>query len=235
MSSVALTSALSPFGVLQPSPSHINVVNPTKGEPSKAHGQAGRLKFLDYLIKPVQRLCKYPLLLEQLRVKRKTHGATVWDVGPVDVALDAMRKVVARVDRASERQTHRLKSALIASRLVPNGPTSPTSEGHGLDAKMVHLTPEFMGSLGVCLLAGALDVVYPQAGGGLRVKYLAAFLYIGGYLVLAKVPKGGKGYEPRHWFSLSGFELFDEEEDDGKFSGSFPPRAMPLCRLICCV
>ena len=153
-----------------------------------------------------------------------------YELGPIDDALDAMRRVVARVDKASERQAHRLKSAMIASRLVPNVPTSPTSEAHGADEQAARLTSEFMSSLGVCLLAGALDVVYPLANGGLRVKYLAAFLYIGGYLVLAKVPKGGKGYEPRHWFSLSGFELFDEEEDDGKYSGFL---VMPLSRLIC--
>ena len=71
-----------------------------------------------------------------------------------------------------------------------------------------------MGSLGACVAAGALDVVYH----GARVKYLAAFLYAGGYLILAKVPKGGRVYEARHWFALAGFQVFEETEEDGESS-----------------
>ena len=59
------------------------------------------------------------------------------------------------------------------------------------------------------MVAGALDVVYHQSSGAVRTKYLAAFLYVGGYLVLAKVPKSGKVYEPKHWFCLAGFSVLD--------------------------
>ena len=62
------------------------------------------------------------------------------------------------------------------------------------------------------MLAGALDVVqYPTH----RAKYLGAFLYAGGYCILAKVTKGGRVYEPRHWFTLSEVEVVDAEEDYG--------------------
>ena len=70
------------------------------------------------------------------------------------------------------------------------------------------------------MLAGALDVVqYPVQ----RAKYLGAFLYAGGYCILAKVPKGGRVYEPRHWFSLGEVEVVDIEEDDRK--------SRPACRI----
>ena len=70
------------------------------------------------------------------------------------------------------------------------------------------------------MLAGALDVVqYPVQ----RAKYLGTFLYAGGYCILAKVPKGGRVYEPRHWFSLGEVEVVDIEEDDCK--------SRPACRI----
>ncbi|KAJ3533135.1 hypothetical protein NM688_g7325 [Phlebia brevispora] len=227
-SSVAMSVVQPAFGVVSPSSSHLNVMAPNKSEPTSGHkrkasgsststvtgntGQAGRLKFLDYLIKPVQRLCKYPLLLDQLRVKRRQLD-TEPDFSAVANACNAMRGLAAQVDNASEWRARQVKSVLIVARLVPSSPSSPiSSEGH--EEKSAQLTADFMRSLGVCLLAGALEVVYPQSGGGLRGKYLAAFLYAGGYLVLAKVPKGGKIYEPRHWFPLRGFEVVDEPEDD---------------------
>jgi hypothetical protein len=39
---------------------------------------------------------------------------------------------------------------------------------------------------------------------------------MGGYLVLVKVCKG-KVYEPRHWFSLAGFEIGDVPEEEGVY------------------
>ena len=52
-----------------------------------------------------------------------------------------------------------------------------------------------------------------------KVKYLAAFLYVGGYIVLAKTPKAGV-YEPRHWFALTdeSIEVVDVREEKGTAS-----------------
>ncbi|GJE84557.1 Dbl domain-containing protein [Phanerochaete sordida] len=224
MSSLALQPALSPFGVMpltsgmghgrsEPEDAHKR-----KSEPSYAQNQAMRLKFVDYLIKPVQRICKYPLLFEQLKSKR---GASPRADGAIEKACSAMRAVLTRVDRANDKQAHQLKSKLIAARLTVNGnPTSPVSTSEG-NAERSQLTPEFLQSLGACLVSGALDVVYHQSNGGVRTKYLGAFLYVGGYLILAKVPKGGKAYEAKHWFSLSGFYILDEPDDDPSLPYAF--------------
>ncbi|OCH94308.1 hypothetical protein OBBRIDRAFT_831947 [Obba rivulosa] len=194
-----------------------------KRQGSMAHApQAARLRLLDYLIKPVQRLCKYPLLLEQLRGKRRAgsaggvSAAELEAAAGVDAASVAMRAVVARVDDASAQLAHSTKSARVAVRVVAT-----------LQQKQAGLAPEFVRSLGTCALVGALDVVhhpspmFQPSGGTLRAKYLAAFLYPGGYLLLAKVGKGGKAYDPRHWFALAGFDLVDIEEDDASLPYSF--------------
>lgn len=213
-----------------------------------AQPQATRLKFLDYLIKPVQRICRYPLLLDQLKTKRPrtlsagnfplrmdasmSNGEMGLDA--VERACESMRLVVSLVDRASETRAQLVRSASIASRMIFTlPPTSASNHGHpsssssGQPARSTSppsrtqgLTPEFVASLGPCHLVGALDIVHHPSvlhapnSGSLRAKYLGTFLYRGGYLILVKIPKSGKVYEPRYWFSLAGFELLNSEDDE---------------------
>lgn len=233
--SMPLVAPMSPFGVMPLTSTMAAKGDPqhkSAGDAAAANAQAMRLKFLDYLIKPVQRICRYPMLFDQLRPKHAPADAAAQ---LVERANAAMRAVVSKVDRASEKQAHRLRSTLIASRLIANGPASPVSPD-GAAERPAQLNAEFMQSLGACLVAGALDVVYHTSSGGVRAKYLAAFLYVGGYMVLAKVPKGGKVYEPKHWFSLAGFQILDEVEDDGAcpFRGAVSMFADPLLRQRRC-
>jgi hypothetical protein len=193
-----------------------------------------RLVFMDYLIKPIQRICKYPLLLDQLKTgksfrKSSQEGdssslhngdsiGTVDANAVVEVASQAMRHVASSVDEARRRQDISTKSSLIVNR-ISNPLTAQSSSS--LRSLVGHnLLPVFLSSLGACLLAGSIDVIHhyvdkiPGSSGTVKAKYLGAFLYMGGYLILVKVSKG-KVYEPRHWFSLVGFELVDVSEEDG--------------------
>ncbi|TFY55088.1 hypothetical protein EVJ58_g8470 [Rhodofomes roseus] len=220
--------------------------------------QATRLRLLDYLIKPVQRVCKYPLLVDQLRTKRaRTQSAVDPSTRPsrapsvrdfraliheggdvVERAGEAMRLVVSLVNRASETQARLVRSSLITSRMVFTQPTVGSSkDGHASSpagasspvspTRTQDLSPDFVASLGAVRLAGALDVVHhPSAlhmvsAGSMRAKYFGAFLYSGGYLILVKIPRNGKVYEPRYWFSLVGFDLFDFEGDESSLPFSF--------------
>ncbi|THH28410.1 hypothetical protein EUX98_g5771 [Antrodiella citrinella] len=182
--------------------------------------QVGRLKFMDFMIKPVQRICKYPLLLDQLKSSCADDA-----VGAVDRACTDMRSVVGLVDMASMKQAHSVKSALIVSRIAPSLPAQPPRSASpsspailGAEERPSSLTAEFLTSLGACLLSGALDIVQHPSS---RARYLGSFLYVGGYMVMVKITKGGKVYEPKYWFSLSGFELIEDEEEDATFPYSF--------------
>ncbi|KAG5648921.1 hypothetical protein DXG03_000270 [Asterophora parasitica] len=189
-------------------------------ESVKKERSAPRLAFIDYMIKPVQRICKYPLVLDQLR-----RGKSVRALLPphlradadviVESATQAMKHVASAVDEARHRQDVAIQSALIASRISLPGPTM--SQMTSLYSAFQTLTHTFLSSLGTCLLAGSLDVIHDHAGkpsgSNITAKYLGAFLYLGGYLILAKVSKG-KVYEPKHWFSLADFDICDVDEAD---------------------
>lgn len=183
-----------------------------------------RLAFADYLIKPIQRICKYPLLLDQLKGGKGARALSTGYLGArpdvnvvVESASQAMRHVASAVDEARHRQDVAMQSSLIVSRIFPTNPTS--SQSSSSFPTFQSLTPSFFTSLGICLLAGSLDVMHYQSSNGsaanINAKYLGAFLYLGGYLILVKVTRG-KVYEPRHWFPLSDFDIFDLEEDDGE-------------------
>ncbi|KAF5390652.1 hypothetical protein D9757_002644 [Collybiopsis confluens] len=185
-----------------------------------------RLMFMDYLIKPVQRICKYPLLLDQLKsskihlVDPAMRASRRSDV-VTESALQAMRHVASSVDEARRLQDVAVRSALIASRIA-YPPVMPSSSHPVLQT----LTASFVSSLGVCHLAGSLDVIHQQPPSkpstgvtNVHVKYLGAFLYRGGYLILARVK--GKIYEPRHWFRLCDSKILDVDESQAWLPCSF--------------
>ena len=118
---------------------------------------------------------------------------------------DVETRSVNLLKAASEHAAF-IQSARIAARLAP--------------APHVKLA-SFVSGLGLCQLAGALDVVHHRAlrdlgAGSVRAKYCAGFLYSGGYLVLAKV-QSARRYEPRHWFDVSNFEI-DGADEGGEFT-----------------
>jgi hypothetical protein len=154
-----------------------------------------RLQFADYIIKPVQRICKYPLLLGPLTHERRPQAPNGADAIVMD-AKQAMTDAAALVDNANFSHLQLQQTSRIGARL--SAPAAVLA---------------FIRSLSPCTLAGSLDVVRAPA---LKAKYLAAFLYEGGFLALAKVNRGPR-YELRYWFSLEGFEVFDTTDDGREY------------------
>ncbi|KAF8557013.1 Dbl homology domain-containing protein [Imleria badia] len=184
-----------------------------------------RLMFMDYMIKPVQRVCRYPLLFDQLqertRPQRFSDGLNESSSMPRDsqdtvkTALWTMRTVASLVDEARRQQDLIAKSVQIVSRITQGLLTSAAT--HNRPLQVASLTA-FLSSLPPCYLSGSLDVIHYRGTnmgrlGTVRAKYLGAFLFPGGFLVLVKVAKS-KAYEPKHWFNLRVFELVDSNLDD---------------------
>lgn len=83
-----------------------------------------RLRLIDFLIKPVQRICKYPLLLTQLQ--EATVAANLPSTADVDLvsmlglALGTMKHVVGQVDEARKSRETVIRSNLVLSRVEPH-------------------------------------------------------------------------------------------------------------------
>lgn len=105
-------------------PSAISVVSYIGGAKEKERQATMKLMFSDYLIKPVQRVCKYPLLLEQLRGPVPTEDETD---RIITHALRSMKDVALAVDEARRRRDVEIKSKLIVDRLVAGNPSSGSS------------------------------------------------------------------------------------------------------------
>ena len=231
-----------PSSLTLPKPLRANTAPPHLVSRHNHHGKPPRLGFLDQMIKPIQRICKYHLLLDQLKSRVPNHAhSQVWPKGgsdhshsnsgvDMDVTFDsaelfsagqteslvsrsceAMREVVNSVNDDRRKHEDRWKTLLIASRTVPSPTSSSSPSAH------LQLTSEFLVTLGNCLVSGALDVIYhrPTSSTMTKAKYLGAFLYEQGYLVLVKVGKC-KAYEPQHWFHLKDFDALELSDEDGE-------------------
>lgn len=147
--------------------------------------KAKRLLFRDFLIKPVQRLCLYPVVLDML-----LRNAVDVEGTQLPESIDKMRHAVEIVDDASRKRHVVLHTEAIASRIE----LPPT------------FAPDFLASLGNCIMAGNLDVIYHHATQAplampLPIKYYGCFLYEG-FVLIVKVRKPHT-YVCRHWLPLA--------------------------------
>ncbi|CAO3637962.1 unnamed protein product [Cunninghamella blakesleeana] len=195
------------------------------------------LHFEDYLIKPVQRVCRYQLLLKE--ILKYTTKETI-EYKKLDCAIEMMKAIVAGIDRQKYNRDTIERTQLFIERL---------------DLSETQLSKDTLYQLGNLMIAGAIDVIYsttsstslvsptttittslgstsihspssspslPSPIGTLvnaRSKYLGCFIF-STYLILVR-PKKVTTYTPKYWFPLRHVELEDIQDTHDQYENAF--------------
>lgn len=158
-----------------------------------------RLVFRDFFIKPVQRVCLYPIVLQHLQklAPPSQHAA-------LGAATELMRQLLAETNEASATRASLLLTDMIVSRMDPSSLALPAT-----------LWPV----LGGCQLAGSLDVLYHHPTQAplttpLAIKYYGCFLFRD-FFLMVRVRKNHL-YVPKFWFPLHEATLSRGDASDGQ-------------------
>ncbi|KAI8388809.1 uncharacterized protein BYT42DRAFT_561317 [Radiomyces spectabilis] len=174
-----------------------------QGSETTTFGGTGnkRLHFEDYLIKPVQRICRYQLLLKEI-IHHTPEDADERE--PLDQALEIMQSIVAEIDERKHIRDTTLRTDRFIQRLDGDW----------------RLNKHHVSQLGNILLAGALEVTYTALGQSVaKPRYLGCFVFPT-YVILVR-PKKVTIYEPKHWFPLRQAELEDIPTSEGQRENTF--------------
>lgn len=162
-----------------------------------------RLLFRDFFIKPIQRVCLYPIILQT--VQKNSPG-----VGQKELAqaIELMRNVGLDVDRASKRRESALLTEMIGARLEYTTAFSPS----------------LLTSLGECKMSGNLDVLHHHSrlaplANPLPIKYYGCFLFAD-FLLMVKVRRN-HSYTARYWFPLADARLERTEPHESYLRHAF--------------
>lgn len=151
-----------------------------------------RLLLADYLIKPVQRMCLYPLVLSSLL--KNTPLQDMQTRSSIQNAIESMRRVADEVDEASRIREKNLMAQLILTRIEPNG----------------FLPHSFIQSLGAPHLSGTMDVLHYHSieeplTAPLRFQRLGVVMW-STFVLIARTKKNGQ-LDCRYWFPLDEVEI----------------------------
>lgn len=173
--------------------------------PATVSHSPSRLMLRDLLILPVQRVCRYPMMLsafasvtEPMLEVVSSHSSKS-SLSKIEQARILMASIAAKANDANNRSLIVASTTLLFKRLLEH----PV------------LTRPFLDSLGLCNLAGTVEVVYHHSVlaplvSPVKVRYFGAFLFRG-YLILAKI-KRANIYEIRHYLPLEVCDLTDIKE-----------------------
>ncbi|CAO3703328.1 unnamed protein product [Rhizopus stolonifer] len=163
--------------------------------------QQRRLHFEDYLIKPVQRICRYQLLVKEI-IKYTSTQTPEYDLWTA--VLSEMQEIVSEIDNSKFQRDMKERTDRFIERLEDDW----------------RITKESVSQLGHLLVAGAIEVTYSALGSSIsKPKYLGCLLFPT-YMIMVR-PKKLTSYEPKHWFPLKIAEFEDLEDIEGQREHSF--------------
>ncbi|KAJ2471213.1 hypothetical protein GGI02_002420 [Coemansia sp. RSA 2322] len=150
-----------------------------------------RLGVRDFLIKPVQRICKYPLFLKDL-VKHTDPSSETGIYTELTNALALVRGVCEAIDLEQQHvNSMRLRQAVLAN--YSDTPELPLS---------------MVSKLGSIILSGPLRVVSYNGNGPNTLHTLGCVLFRRFFIVLK--PKRSAMLLPQFWFPLHTMQLADD-------------------------
>lgn len=170
----------------------------TVGQTSR-QSQNARLRFNDYHIKPVQRLCRYALFLNA--ILQYSPPEDLLTTSALRRAIEVLDTVSTAVDQASLRRQKEVVGDLVSSRL------DTTSE----------INDEFLSTLGPPDLVGVLNVFHhhvhwPPMAPPLRFQRLGIVLWPG-FIILVRAKKNRR-LECHHFFPIADATLQLDNHDD---------------------
>lgn len=182
-----LTPADATSSLMPSSPSSGTTTPSSPGPTLSRSFNSHRLLLADYLIKPVQRMCLYPLVLNSLL--KNTPPQEMHTRMSIQSAIESMRRVADEVDEASRIREKDLMAQLILTRIEPN----------------VFLPQSFVQSLGAPQLSGTLDVLHHHSIDEpltvpLRFQRLGVVMW-SNFVLIARTRKNGQ-LDCRYWFPL---------------------------------
>ncbi|KAL1917160.1 uncharacterized protein VTP21DRAFT_4816 [Calcarisporiella thermophila] len=163
-------------------------------------GDGVRLELKDLMIMPVQRICRYPLLLKEILRYTLPHSPAYPELCR---AHKMMRTTIERINTTKQAIERSLRTRRFCERLVCDW----------------RLSKEFVRGLGDLVIAGPLHFVNLCGVNGkqkdleeVEVKYYGCFVFTT-YVIIVRARS--TEYEPVHWFPLRMFTLQDLEEGEG--------------------
>ncbi|KAI8884373.1 hypothetical protein K501DRAFT_332689 [Backusella circina FSU 941] len=162
---------------------------------------AKRLQFEDYLIKPVQRICRYQLLIKEI-IRYSSTRTTEYELW--NLVLDEMKEIVSDIDRRKYERDMKERTDKFIERMESDW----------------RITKSQLHKLNYILISGAIEVTYSALGSGMsKPRYLGCFIFAT-YLIMVR-PKKNTSYEPKHWFPLRLTEFEDLNDIPGQRENSF--------------
>ncbi|KAI9314068.1 hypothetical protein BX666DRAFT_1969918 [Dichotomocladium elegans] len=165
-----------------------------------------RLKFEDYMIKPVQRICRYQLLIREI-IQHTVPGGPGFD--ELNQAMGFMQRIVTDIDERKKSRNIQQCTDRFVQRIDVSGDW--------------RISKQHIERLGNVLIAGSIEVTYTALGQSVsKPRYLGCFVFTS-YLILVR-PKKATSYEPKHWFPLRFAELEDLSDIEGQREHAFVVR-----------